>query len=147
MHYYSRSGRILNPKSVGPGVGCVAIDSAPGDVDQVGLKALEIIADRSLDWVFVDTPGDEDEIFDVVISRVLKKLKLKGHLHTFRHSFISHALTQGVAEALVRRWVGHVDAEILKRYTHVADGISKAAMARLAAASAKSVIPDTEVLP
>src|SRR3954471_18194947 len=32
---------------------------------------------------------------------VLKKLNLPGHLHTFRHSFISHALTAGAAEAIV----------------------------------------------
>jgi integrase/recombinase XerD len=30
------------------------------------------------------------------LKRVLKRLGLKGHLHTFRHAFISHALTSGV---------------------------------------------------
>lgn len=73
------------------------------------------------------------------LKRVLRKLGLPGHLHTFRHSFISHALTTGTPEAVVRRWVGHVDAEVMKRYTHIADDISKAAMARLAAASASSL--------
>jgi integrase len=76
---------------------------------------------------------------------VLKSLGLSGHLHTFRHSFISHALTQGIAEAVVRRWVGHVDDEIIRRYTHIADEVSKAAMSRLAAASASSPSPDKEV--
>jgi hypothetical protein len=33
---------------------------------------------------------------------------------TFRHAFISHALTQGIPEAIVRQWVRHVDAEVLK---------------------------------
>jgi len=73
------------------------------------------------------------------LKRVLKSLKLPDHLHTFRHSFISHALTGGIPEALVRHWAGHVDAEIIKRYTHIADDVSKAAMARLAAASASSL--------
>jgi integrase len=36
-----------------------------------------------------------------------------GHLHTFRRSFISHALTSGVPEPIVRQWVGHVDHEII----------------------------------
>jgi site-specific recombinase XerD len=66
------------------------------------------------------------------LKRVLKRLGLKGHVHTSRHSFISHALTQGIPEAIVRQWVGHVDQEILKHYTHIADSASQAAMQRLA---------------
>ena len=63
---------------------------------------------------------------------VLKQLELPGHLHTFRHSFISHALTSGVPEAIVQQWVGHVDREVLKLYTHIADSASRDAMRRLA---------------
>jgi site-specific recombinase XerD len=65
------------------------------------------------------------------LKRVLKRLKLPGHVHTFRHAFISHALTQGIPEAIVKQWVGHVDAEIIKLYTHIADQASQAAMQRL----------------
>jgi integrase len=68
------------------------------------------------------------------LKRVLTKLGLKGHLHTFRHSFISHALMAGVPEAVVRSWVGHVDRDILKLYTHIADADSQSAMKRLAEA-------------
>jgi site-specific recombinase XerD len=68
------------------------------------------------------------------LKRVLQRLGLRGHLHTFRHSFISHALTQGTPEAIVRQWVGHVDPEVLKIYTHVLDEASQAAMQRLAEA-------------
>jgi len=46
------------------------------------------------------------------LKRLLKKLGLPGHLPTFRHTFISLALTRGVPEATVRKWVGHVDDEI-----------------------------------
>ncbi len=66
------------------------------------------------------------------LKRVLKKLKLPGHLHTFRRYFISHARTNGVPEAVVRRWVGHVDRDVIQRYTHVADSIPKAATSDLA---------------
>ena len=66
------------------------------------------------------------------LKRILKRLGLRGHLHTFRHAFISHALTSGIPEAIVRQWVGHVDREIIKRYTHIADTASQAAMQRLA---------------
>jgi len=65
------------------------------------------------------------------LKRVLKKLGLEGKLHTFRHSFISHALTRGIPEAIVREWVGHVDPEVTRIYTHVASEISRAAMAQL----------------
>lgn len=66
------------------------------------------------------------------LQRNLKRLGLPGHLHTFRHTFISHALTNGVPEVTVRKWVGHVDAETIKRYTHIADSVSKRAMKELA---------------
>jgi integrase len=62
------------------------------------------------------------------LKTVLKKLGLTGHLHTFRHSFISHALISGAREAMVRGWAGHVDSEILKVYTHIADRQSRNAM-------------------
>ena len=65
------------------------------------------------------------------LKRVLTPLGLKGHLHTFRHAFISHALTSGVPEAVVRSWVGHVDRDVIKLYTHIADTESQSAMRRL----------------
>jgi integrase len=70
----------------------------------------------------------------VALKCVLKKLGLKGHLHTFRHAFISWSLTSGTPEAMVRRWVGHVDREVLDHYTHIASSESQDAMRRLSAA-------------
>jgi integrase len=69
------------------------------------------------------------------LKRVLKRLGLPGHLHTFRHSFISAALMGGTPEAVVREWVGHVDRDILRLYTHVANAASQAAMKALDAKS------------
>jgi site-specific recombinase XerD len=69
------------------------------------------------------------------LQRVLKKLKLPGKLHTFRHTFISNALLKGVSVAVVREWVGHVDEEVIKLYTHVHNEASQAAMRRLAEAN------------
>jgi len=54
------------------------------------------------------------------LKRLHKKLGLPGRLHTFRHTFISLALTRGVPEAMVREWVGHVDDEMIQRQTGVA---------------------------
>lgn len=74
----------------------------------------------------------------VVLKRVLKRLGLQGHLHTFRHSLISRALINGVAEAVVREWAGHVDNDILKRYTHIASNVSQDAMKKLSGAEGGS---------
>lgn len=65
------------------------------------------------------------------LKRVLKRLDLRGHLHTFRHSFISAAEIRGVPERVLRKWVGHVDREILDWYFHLADDESQEAMERL----------------
>ena len=73
------------------------------------------------------------------LKRILKKLGLRGHLHTFRHAFISHALTQGIPEAVVRSWVGHVDADIMRLYTHINNAASQAAMQRLSQGTEETV--------
>jgi site-specific recombinase XerD len=69
------------------------------------------------------------------LKRVLKRLNLEGHLHTFRHSFISRCLMKGIPEAVVRDVVGHVDSEILKLYTHIASQESQAAIHKFARAT------------
>jgi integrase len=67
------------------------------------------------------------------LKAVLKRLGLIGKLHTFRHSFISNALLRGTPVAVVREWVGHVDDEIIRHYTHVHNEASQAAIMKLAA--------------
>lgn len=71
----------------------------------------------------------------IALKRVLSKFALSGKRHTFRHTYISQALTRGVPEAVVRQWVGHVDPEILRLYTHVADEVSQAYIARFSGKS------------
>ena len=78
------------------------------------------------------------------LKRVLKKLGISGHLHTFRHSFISRALTTGIPESVVRSWVGHVDRAILDLYTHIASADSQSAMQRLADAQNPQEFTDKE---
>jgi site-specific recombinase XerD len=88
-------------------------------------------------WVFTATtswkhPECGRQISETRLLRylkgVLRKLGFPGHLHTFRNAFIANALTRGVAEAIVRRWVGHVDSQILRLYTHMNDQASQSAM-------------------
>jgi len=83
------------------------------------------------------------------LHRRLKKLGLPGKLHTFRHSFITHALINGMPEAVLRKIVGHVDAAVLQVYTHIGDQATQQAMRNLEARSAtntKSAAPDRDPL-
>jgi integrase len=95
---------------------------------------------RECPWVFTDhrsatSPSRDRRISEGwllrYLKRILEKLGLKGHLHTFRHSFVSNALIKETPEVYVREWVGHVDKEMLKQYTHIADQASRQAMQRL----------------
>lgn len=112
-----------------------------GDVRSVPMsgeiRALLLRQPRITEWVFAfpeDRYGPARQIRQRrlldYLKRRLEKLGLKGHLHTFRHSFISSSLTNGTPEAMVRAWVGHVDAETMRHYTHIASCQSREAMER-----------------
>lgn len=94
------------------------------------VRELLISRKREHRWVFTSTaskmyPNGDNQISErrllQYLKRVLSKLGLEGHLHTFRHAFISHAISTGVPEAVVRSIVGHVDERIIRLYTHIAD--------------------------
>jgi len=72
------------------------------------------------------------------LKRILKHLELPGHLHTFRHSFISFAAYEGISERVLRKWIGHVDRQILDWYFHLADAQSQEAMRRLSEAAERN---------
>lgn len=103
------------------------------------VKSLLAQRSRQGRWVLVakkKRESDDDRqiaerLLLVYLKRLLQKMGLAGHVHTFRHSFISHAIISGIPEAVVRQWVGHVDREILDHYTHIADRTSATAMTRL----------------
>lgn len=108
----------------------------------IALKVLLESLPRNGKWVLRAAPSRAYPLGDHQISerrllqylkRVLQRLGLPGHVHTFRHSFISWALTRGTPEAVVREWVGHVDRDVMKLYTHIADTVSREAMDRLVA--------------
>lgn len=72
---------------------------------------------------------------------VLANLKPEGHLHTFRHTFISQCLTRGIPEAAVREWVGHVDPKVIRMYTHVNDAVTQQYLARFVASDGVDAPP------
>lgn len=104
-------------------------------------------------WVFtappsVRHPGRDRRIDErralAHLKKVLAAVGLPGHLHTFRHAFVSAALVSGVPEAVVREWAGHVDAKILRHYTHIADSESQAFMQHFAANGDSKTAPNAE---
>ncbi|MCE5328049.1 MAG: tyrosine-type recombinase/integrase [Planctomycetaceae bacterium] len=107
-------------------------------------------------WVFCMAPTKAYPILDRQMSDrwllkqvkcIAKSLGLEGHIHTFRHGFISNALSHNIPESTVREWVGHVDPEIIKIYTHVEDEDSSRAMKRLADAAGDRDGDDDDVQP
>ena len=72
------------------------------------------------------------------LKRVLAKIKIDGKLHTFRHAFISRCLTNGIEEAVVRSWVGHVDPSIMRLYTHITSKVSQDRIKHLGQSSKSS---------
>ena len=61
----------------------------------------------------------------------VKPRHLTGPFALVSPRMISRVLAQGTAEAIVRGWVGHRDADITSQYTHITDTASQAAMQRL----------------
>jgi len=43
---------------------------------------------------------------------------IRGY-HTLRHSFISACASKGIDQRLIQEWVGHLTAEVHKRYSHL----------------------------
>ena len=97
---------------------------------------------RRNEWVFLapaspQYPAGDHRLTEnrllKALKPVLKKLSLPRKVHTFRHTFISVALTNGIPVATVQAWAGHLDVAIIKLYTHVADQVSQQQMEQLAA--------------
>ena len=134
---FEQQALLVRPKRIGPKPEDVWTPKT-GDQRVVPLAPKMLATLRGLKgrsrWVFTTRTRDgvsgkirpiNDRNALAHLKPILDRLGLRGHLHTFRHSFISHALIRGVPEAVVRSWVGHVDTQILKLYTHIADQESK----------------------
>ena len=127
-----------------------------GDIRAVPLspRAIQLLRamPRHSKWVFTGSPRASDphgvrqmseRRLLVYLKRLLARIGLPGHLHTFRHAFISHAASEGVPEAVIRSWVGHVDSQIIRLYMHIADRTSQGWMQRLhfTGKSPKDLVP------
>ena len=91
-------------------------------------------------WVFTGRPSRkypaggrriwESHILDR-LRKILDVLKIEGHLHTFRHFFISHCANHGVPPFQLIKWVGHADVGMVMNYYALHDEESKWTMKKL----------------
>jgi integrase len=56
---------------------------------------------------------------------------IDGRLHSFRHYFCSHCASNGVPELTVRKWLGHRDSNMIRRYYQLHDEEARRQMNRL----------------
>ena len=70
------------------------------------------------------------------LKELLRKLKLDGHLHTFRHFFISYCANSGVPPFQLIKWVGHADVGMVMNYYALKDEESLWTMKKLCQADA-----------
>lgn len=84
-----------------------------------------------------------DTVRNILVKQVLGPLKSRfptatgeggfehGRLHSFRHFFCSRCANSGVAERVVMDWLGHADAETVRRYYHLDQQESRRQMDRV----------------
>ncbi|MCL2569983.1 MAG: tyrosine-type recombinase/integrase [Firmicutes bacterium] len=86
------------------------------------------------DYVFVDKMGKmiKPDRLSNTVTRLCRRLGIKGHLHKFRHSFASHLLKQGANMKTIQELLGHVDCTVtMKYYLSVDDEDKQTAVASL----------------
>lgn len=84
-----------------------------------------------------------DTVRTILVKQVLEPLKSRfktadgesgfehGRLHSFRHFFCSQCSNNGVSERVVMDWLGHADAEMVRRYYHLDPQESRRQMDRV----------------
>lgn len=71
------------------------------------------------------------------LKKVLSKLGLQGHLHTFRHFFASHCANNGVPPFQLIKWLGHADVGMVMHYYELHDEQSLWTMKKLSQVGSK----------
>ena len=61
---------------------------------------------------------------------VRKDAGVACRLHDLRHTYASRLIEAGASEAIVREMIGHVDKQVLQRYTHIRRNAKKEATER-----------------
>jgi len=64
-----------------------------------------------------DRPGEAS--MSVAFAKILKRVRIKGSIHTLRHTFASQCIMNGVPPRTVMEWLGHSTMQMTERYTHL----------------------------
>jgi site-specific recombinase XerD len=78
---------------------------------------------RPKEWLFEGNPGRQygyrtlQEVFSMAKEKA--GVKIKGGIHTMRHSFATHLLENGTDIRLIQELLGHNSIKTTIRYTHV----------------------------
>jgi integrase len=60
-----------------------------------------------------------------IAARCIRRAKLKGSLHTFRHTFASNlALDPRIPISAIKEWMGHSTIRVTEQYMHLREGVS-----------------------
>lgn len=73
---------------------------------------------RPTEWVLGKRPSLG--VISAYFRKIVRKAKLKGSLHTLRHTFASHLAQRGVALYTISKMLGHSSMEMTMRYAHLA---------------------------
>jgi hypothetical protein len=66
------------------------------------------------------------------LASLTEKANLKGlRFHDLRHTFITHMIERGAPVALIQSLVGHLNARMVRHYTHITTGAARNAVALL----------------
>ena len=72
-----------------------------------------------------------DGISQYFINKILKKVGLRGSLHTLRHTFASHLVQNGVDLYTVSKLLGHSSINTTEIYAHLSPNSFKSALCKL----------------
>jgi len=77
-------------------------------------------------------PTQHQNCWRKVWASLTKKANLKGlRFHDLRPTFITHMIERGAPVALIQSSVGHVNARMVRHYTHITTGAARNAVALL----------------
>lgn len=74
-------------------------------------------------------PTQHQKYWRTAWASLTKKAGLKGiRFHDLRHTFITHMIERGVPVGLVQAFVGHINARMVRHYTHITSGAARKAV-------------------
>lgn len=86
---------------------------------------------RTTEWVMGKRPSLA--VVSAYFARIVRKAKLKGSLHTTRHTYASHLVQNGVDIFTVSKLLGHASVKTTMIYAHLAPKTYEDAVGRLPA--------------